>query len=286
VVTTPARLPLTGVPVAAVGRHSAAFAAWATAYVRGEVPLQQAVAQIAHHDEPHVVDAPDLALASPALADLLTDLRARRIDGVRLVLPVPGDPRGLPGPGPFSDAALAAGEAVRVQGGDLLAGPGDGAYGLVPVIVGHGNDVDGRAITVRWRVYSCEPAVADPPGTRRQAEHDLTDALREAASSLVALDVARLDPEQVEALHALRTAGPALTLPPGHPGVGLWIQAERIAAIVDLAATDDGGAYDRVGASARRTVLRELAAAVRRAKTSAINAPLDLPATAPAESPG
>jgi hypothetical protein len=245
------------------------------------VPLQQAVAQIAHDDEPHVVDAPDLALASPGLADLLSDLRAHRIDGVRLVLPVSGDPRGLPGPGPFSDAALAAGEAARVQGGT-----GDSAYGLVPVIVGHGNDIDGRAITVRWRVYACEAAVADPPGTGRQSDHDLTDALRQATSALAALDVARLDPEQVDALRALRTAGSALALPPGHPGAGLWIQADRIAAIVDLAATDDGAAYDRVGATERRTVLRELAAAVRRAKTSAINAPLDVPTGAPADSPG
>ena len=280
-VTTPARLPLTGVPVAAVGRRSAAFAAWATAYVRGQVPLQQAVAEISHDDEPHVVDAPDLVLPGPGLADLLSDLRTRRIDGVRLVLPVPGDPRGLPGPGPFSDAALTTGEAVRVQGGT-----GDGAYGLVPVIAGHGNDIDGRAVTVRWRVYGCEPAVADPPGTGRQSEHDLTDALREATSALAALDVARLDPEQVDALRALRTAGSAMSLPPGHQGAGLWIQAERIAAIVDLAATDDGAAYDRVGASGRRAVLRELAAAVRRAKTSAINAPLDVPTGAPAVSPG
>jgi hypothetical protein len=243
------------------------------------VALEAAVAEIAHHDEPHVVDAPDLVLAAPALADLLTDLRARRIDGVRLVLPVPGDPRGLSGPGPFSDAALATGEAVRVQ-----AESGRATYGLVPVIAGHGNDIDGRATTVRWRVYACEAAVADPPGTGRQAENDLTDVLREATRSLAALDVARLDPEQAEVLRGLRTARSTLTLPPGHPGAGLWIQAERIAAIVDLAATDDGGAYDRVGASERRTVLRELAAAVRRAKTAAINAPLDVPATAPAES--
>jgi hypothetical protein len=267
VVTIPARLPLTGTPVAHVGYRSASLAAWATAYLQGSANAGDVIVAVTGRDEPHVVDG---LVGGVDLAALLTDLRGRGISGLRLVLSVPGDPRGLPGPGPLSDAALLAGEAVRVQGDGI-------AYGLVPTITEHGNALDGRAVTVRWQVFVCAGAAPEPAGTGRQAEHELTDALRVAAATLAALDVARLGPQEATALSRVRSARSAVTLPPGHPGAGLWAQADRLAWIVDLAAADDGAAYDRFGAVKRRGVLRGLAGAVRRAKTAAINGRLDLP---------
>ena len=271
-VTTPARLPLTGTPIADVGRRSAALAVWGTEYVRGRIPLEKAVRAIVGSDFSHVVDGFEpggpSGPGSAGIDALLVELRRSAADGLRLVLPAPGDPRGLPGPGAMGDRALLAGEAVRVQGGSR-------GYGFVPAATEHGNADDGHTVTVRWWAFPGPPASPEPAGTRRQAEHDLTDALRTATSAMSSLDVARLSPEAAAALTQVRHGRPALRMPAGHPGEGLWAQAERLAAIVDLAASDDGAAYDRAGALARREVLRELAAAVRRAKTAAVNARLD-----------
>ena len=50
--------------------------------------------------------------------------------------------------------------------------------------------------------------------------------------------------------------------------MALVAQAERLQAVLDLAALDPvGGAYDRTGMAARREALRPLAVAVRRALT-------------------
>jgi len=267
VVTLSARLPLIGTPTAQVGRHSALLAAWATEFVQGQASLDAVVAALTGRDEQHLVDG--LAGGSDLTA-LLAEVRTAAPAGLRLVLPVPGDPRGLAGPGPFTDAAIAAGEAVRLQ----TDGP---AYGLVPDVTSHGNELDGFTVSVRWQVFTAPGAGPDPAGTRRQAEHELTDALHVATGALAALDVARLAPEAASALSRIRSRRPSIALPPGHPGAGLWARADGLAAIVDLAAANDGAAYDRTSAAERREVLRHLAGAVRRAKTAAINARLDLP---------
>jgi hypothetical protein len=55
--------------------------------------------------------------------------------------------------------------------------------------------------------------------------------------------------------------------------VALLAQAERMQAVLDIAASDPlGGAVDRFGASARTAALRPLATAVRRARVAGYNA--------------
>jgi hypothetical protein len=271
----PDRLPLTGTPPADIGRRSAALAVWGTEYLRGVLSVDQAVERIVGADDLHVVDPIEQTPGESDLGELLEHLEADGVAGLRLALPIAGDPRGLPGPGPMADSALVAGEAVRTT---LEDGSGDRpGYGLVPAVLRQGNDLDGYAITVRWHVYRVPHAAPEPADTRRQAEHELTDALRAATNAMTSLDVARLPPEAAAMLTRIRSAQPALVLPPDHPGAGLWAQAERLAGIVDLAALDDGAAYDRASALARRDVLRELATAVRRARAAAVNARFDLP---------
>jgi hypothetical protein len=269
-VSSPARLPLTGMPVASTGERSALLAAWATACARGAVTVSDAVAAVTGHDEPHVVDAGDVPSleSGDGLAGVLSDLRRRRA-GLRLVLPIPGDPRGLPGPGAFTDAALETGEAVRLQGTDPAG------YGLVPLVTRQGSDMDGYAVLVVWRAFAAEPAGPGPIGSRRAAEQDLHEALRDATAALNRLDVGRLGPAAAAQLAELRDPRRhAVRLPRSHPANGrsLWEQAARLALILDIASSDDGAAVDRAAMLERRELLRRLAAAARQAKVAAVNA--------------
>lgn len=279
--SSPARLPLTGLPVAGTGRRSATLAAWTTAWLGGRAAADDVVDAVTGEDEFHQVEGlPDV----DTLADLLIDLRRRQATGLRLALPVPGDPRQLPGPGPLTDAALAAGEAVIVQTAPTDQRTEQQAYGLVPVVTRHGNDTDGYATIVRWQALPCPPAVPEPPGTLRQAERDLRDALRDASTALARLDVARLSPQAAVALEAMREQSrdgrAPVRLPRAHPTAAqaLLAQADRLAQVLDIAGEDDGNAVDLGTVRQRRDVLRGFAAAVRRARVAAVNSPLDPPA--------
>jgi hypothetical protein len=268
-VTSPARLPLTGLPLAGTGRRSAVLAAWATAHLHGAVSADRALDAVQRDDEPHLVLGLD---AGEDLRAVLAELDDRGAHGLRLVLPVPGDPRGIPAPGPLTARALDAGEAVVVQGSE----PG---YGLVPAVTGHGSDAEGFTTMVTWQAVPCPAPAREPRGTLRQTEHDLADALRTAAAELARLDVASLSPRSAERLAQMRSGPrrPLVALPPSHPVAGrrLLDQAERLAEVVEIASDDDGAAVDVGSARARRESLRALAAVVRRARVVAVNAPLD-----------
>jgi len=177
------------------------------------------------------------------------------------VLPVAGDVRGLPGPAQFRSCALDAGEAV--VGGGL---------GLVPdVVERYPSSVPA---TVVWQAHTVDDPPPDPLSVA-EAQHDLTEAIREAATALSAADVAGWIDDVGDALADARRAGERLDLPPGFPSpaVRLLAQAERLHAVLGLAALDPaGGAIDRDGIAARTDALRSLATAVRRARLAAYNA--------------
>jgi hypothetical protein len=235
------------------------LAAWTTAWLAGEAAYDDVVARVTGDDEPHRVTGLPGTEADVPLGWALPLLRAA--EGVRAVLPAPGDPRGLPGPGPFTQAALAAGEAVLGRG-----------LGLVPRVTEHGTAGD-RTCTVLWTAYEVGEPAPDPL-TVPEAEHELTAATREAASALAALDVARWRPEVADGLARMRR-GSTPDLPPGHDGraVRLLAQADRLAAVLDLAAADaPGGAVTTAEAAARAAALRPLATAARRARQAAYNA--------------
>src|SRR6185312_8346451 len=96
-------------------RRSARFVAWVRAWRAGLVPYDDAAAEIAGDEEHMVADAPG-TWTDVSLAEGISAMSKLHPDEVRLVLPAPGDPRGLPGPGEFSGAALVAGEASSPAG--------------------------------------------------------------------------------------------------------------------------------------------------------------------------
>jgi hypothetical protein len=259
--------------------RSGVFAAWASAWLAGEAAYDDVVAHVTGRDEPHRVtglrSTDGLPDAEAPLGWALTVLRERSAAGVRVVLPVPGDPRGLPlaeppgagvaafGPAAFRPAALEAGEAVVGRG-----------IGLVPVLTEHGSALGSRTTSVLWRAYSIGEPTPDPL-TVAEAEHDLAEALRSAATELAELDVATWRPELAGELARVRRKPIAPDLPPGHDAraVRLLAQADRLAAVLDLAAADEpGGAVTGHAAREREQALRPLAAAVRRARCAAYNA--------------
>jgi hypothetical protein len=151
--------------------------------------------------------------------------------------------------------------------------PGTG-LGLVPEVTRHGSAVGSAVHSVCWRAYPEAGRPAPDPLSVAEAEHDLTAALREAASALAALDAASWRPELAGDLSRARQVGPP-ALPPGYPprAVRLLAQADRLAAVLDIASADaPGGALTARAADARASALLPVRTAVRRARLAAYNA--------------
>src|SRR5512139_1289600 len=102
--------PATGAAILTT-RRSSRFVAWVRAWRAGLVPYDEVVDEVTGDEEHLAADVPGTWTDVP-LREALPVLSKFRPDEIRLVLPAPGDPRGLPGPGPFAGAALLAGEAV------------------------------------------------------------------------------------------------------------------------------------------------------------------------------
>lgn len=189
-------------------------------------------------------------------AQLLSGLRGNGAPTLALALPAPGDVRGLDAGGTFSAAALQAGEAVVIP---------EVGVGVVPTVPAEG--------VLRWTAYR----LAAPPALEHvgigEAEHALTDAIRQSAGALAALDVASERPDAHDALRARLRATPRLDWPQGMPGRSLRVlqRADEVAAILALAHADDPGGALSAGAVARRAeALHPLSAAVRAARRAAV----------------
>src|SRR5688572_21717910 len=92
--------------------RSALLVAWARAWRLGLASYDEVIDETCGSDEPHDVTGLPGRLQPQPLAEALSALARTSPDDLRLVLPTPGDPRGLPGPGPFTAAALLAGEGA------------------------------------------------------------------------------------------------------------------------------------------------------------------------------
>lgn len=228
------------------------------AWLQGEIGPDEVVDAVTQDDAPHVVSG--LGLDVVPLRDVLAIWRREAVS-VRLVLPVPGDVRGVPGPAEFRSAAIDAGEAVC-----------GGSLGIVPEVTEH--YPSSAPPSVVWEAFVVEPVPTDYVALA-DVQYELTTAIRDAATALTAADVAGGAADIADALHDARRAGESLNLPPNFPSraVALLAQAERMQAVLELA-TDDpaGGAVDRFGMSARDSALRPLAMAVRRARLAGYNA--------------
>ncbi|WP_433299343.1 hypothetical protein ACQPZQ_24460 [Pseudonocardia sp. CA-142604] len=248
---------------------SATFTVWTSAWLAGAAAPDDVLDALAPWADAHDVQAADAdtarvtALSSPgepvsSVTFLLAALRRSAPRGpARLVLPVPGDARGLPRPGPFSQQAMSAGEGV------LFAEAG---LGIVPTSVADG--------VLRWTVY---PVVDPGPPPEfvalNQAERELRDQVRQSASVLTSLGVARHRPGVREEIAAALRARPTSLWPAGMPGQPLRVlqHADEVEAILAAASVDEpGGALSASAATARREALRPIETAVRVARRAAV----------------
>jgi hypothetical protein len=246
-------------------RRSTRFAAWVRAWRAGLVPFDELPGEIAAGEEHLVADAPGTWTDVP-LEQALPVFAKLHPDDIRLVLPAPGDPRGLPGPGDLTGAALLAGEAVLTP-----------AFGVVPEVRKHTSGSGMEFETVLWRVI---PAPEHRPGFQpgpAEAETALATALAEATNELARLDIAQWRPELAGALQELRRPESTATLPPGFDPRSrrLFARASVLDRVLVLAESNaPGGAVNGYEAQQRDAALRPLTTACRQALVAACNAPL------------
>jgi hypothetical protein len=247
-------------------RRSTRFASWTRAWRAGLVPYDDLPEAIALDEEHLVADAPGTWTEVP-LREALSVLAKLHPSDIRVVLPAPGDPLGLPGPGQFSGAALLAGEGVVA-----------GNLGFVPEVREYTSGSGDVFATVVWRVYDVPGGQATTIGpSPSEAEADLNAALLEATTALTRLDVAQWRPELAGALAALRRPDSSSELPPGYDQRARRLFARAITLDGVLSLADEsapGGAVNSYEARTRDEMLRPLATACRRALAAACNAPL------------
>jgi hypothetical protein len=255
--------------VTAPRRRSARFVAWARAWRAGTVSYDDVADETAGDEEHLVADAPGAWTDIP-LREAIGALSKLHPDEIRLVLPATGDPRGLPGPGPFSAAALDVGEGVVA-----------GRLGLVPRVRTHVSGSGDSFEIVVWQAYALPdtPNIGAGEPTASEAEADLSAALAEATAALTRLDVAAWRPELAGSLAALRRPENGSDLPPGFSARArrLFARASVLDRVLSLAgAVAPGGAINGFEAQQRDAALRPLMVACRRALAAACNSPLEL----------
>ncbi|MGY2066560.1 hypothetical protein [Blastococcus sp. SYSU DS0619] len=233
------------------------LAVWSTAWLSGRTSYDEALDSLTGAHAHLVTGMPGEPGAVP-LGAALTALRGLGEQRLRLVLPVPGDVRGLPAVPGLAPAALEAGQAAVGDRVVLVPRPG-------PEVV-------------TWTAFPLDGAAPPPPpveGTLRAASGALDLAVGDAARTLVGLDLARWHPEVPALLADLARPKPAPGLPFDHDPLALSVlgRAQRLAAVLDLASTDaPGAAVTRGQAAARDAALRPLSDAVREAVVAAYNA--------------
>jgi hypothetical protein len=234
------------------------FAVWATAWLAGRTSYDEALDALLGSCAHRVVGLPGTDDEAVPLGWALTALRGAGERRFRLVLPVPGDVRGLPRVAGLAAAALESGQAAV---GERLA--------LVPEALG--------PEAVAWTVFPLDGAPPAPPpveGSLHAVAGELDLAVADAARTLADLDLARWHPEVPALLAGLAKNTPAPGLPADHEPLALAVlgRARRLAAVLDLALADaPGGAVNHAQAAARDDALRPLATAVREATVAAYN---------------
>jgi len=180
-------------------------------------------------------------------AALLPLLRAG--GDAELLLPYPGDLRGLPTSGELTIAALDAGAAVTLTGSSLA---------VVPVN-GH------------WRVFGNH---ARHPADGVPEAHDrLDDEVARATRNLTAMDVARQSEGARERVRQLMLAE-AVATPPAMPRIASSLLATSISlqALLTVADSHDTNAVNLYQMAAVDDALQPLAIAIREARRAAVAA--------------
>lgn len=206
---------------------------------------------------------------------------AIRSPAIGVVLPVPGDVRGLVPGTQFAHDALAAGEAVVVRTAD-----GD-AVGLVPAFESTSDGVDGETgesadidYVLSWSVYSVADRpvadVVDPGADLGEAEYALRSAVRTAAEALNGLELAGVGEADPRALVGeVLAANDHHRLPDHTPprATRVLSTAAHVDAIITVSAgLTPIGMQSASEARIADGALRPLASVVRTARAAAISA--------------
>ena len=234
------------------------LAVWATAWLTGRASYDDALDALTGETAHLVAGLPGTDETVP-LGSALIALRGLGERRFQLVLPVPGDVRGLPVVPGLVPLALEAGQAAV---GSRLA--------FVPEPLG--------PEVVQWTAFPLDgaPPVAPPvEGSLRAVSGSLDLAVGDVARTLSGLDVARWNPEVPALLAGLGKTAPAPALPDDHDPLAVSVlgRAQRLAAVLDLALADaPGAAVNHAQAARRDDALRPLSHAVRTAIAAAFNA--------------
>lgn len=197
---------------------------------------------------------------------------------IGVLMPVPGDVRGLPPGTQFQLDALSVGEAVVV-------GPVNGeGVGLVPVFEcggdfddeGFDGEIDLADVTLSWSVYSIPAFVASDQMDLGEAEYALKSAIRTATEALAGLELADSGGADPRALvEEVMAAGSLHGVPEHAPSraVRVLSSATQVDAIITVSTGPVPiGTHSASEARIADTALRPLASVVRSARAAAVSA--------------
>ena len=182
---------------------------------------------------------------------------------LRLVLPVPGDVRGLPAGTAFASDSVETGEGL------LIGVPGTEGTGLIPYWIDQN--------TLQWTVYSVPvPPATGPDMSLGEAEYAMREAVRDAADALASLHTTGLgggedDPRQL--VEAELAAYSRHSYPDCVPlrAKRILDTADHVAAILTVAQREPASAPTSTSAAtAQESLLRPLWDALRSARLIAI----------------
>ncbi len=200
-----------------------------------------------------------------ALLKLIREAMAPAGAQLRLVLPAPGDVRGLP-----VGTAFAA-DAVEAEEGLLIGLPGGEGTGLIP----HWDDDE----TLQWTVYSVVlPPDPGPEMSLGEAEYTMREAVRDAADALASLHTTAVgdgDDDPREMVSDLLAAYSRHAYPDSIPlrAKRILDTADHVAAILTVAQHQPASSPTSASAAdAHESLLRPLWSTLRGARLTAVNA--------------
>lgn len=242
-------MPLTSTTGSAPPLAAVSFALWANAVVDGRTSLDEAAAAIGGGRQHRVIGAPGDPDPVP-LTVALGRLRAAGARAFGVALPVPGDPLGLSGPRAYSEAAVAAGQAVVVPHLRL---------GLVPM--SSGGEV---ASAVLWTAFVDLPDAPVPDGVAA-ASRSLRETVLEAAGALAELDAPTTPAAEPRTPAGHRSTPPGLD-PRAHH---LLVRAEGLLTAIQAGLADQSVTASATLDARRRRALVPVERAARRAIVAA-----------------
>ncbi|MFG1795156.1 hypothetical protein [Nocardia sp. NPDC049149] len=202
-----------------------------------------------------------------ALLKVIREAMAQPGAQLRLVLPVPGDVRGLP-----IGTAFAA-DAIAAEEGLLIGVPGAEGTGLIPLWT----DDD----TLQWAVYSTPiPPTPGPDMSLGEAEYAMREAVRDAADALMQLhttSVGSADSDPRELIEAELADYSRHDYPGSIPlrAKRILDSADHVAAILTVAQREPASSPTSASAiGAQESLLKPLWDAIRAARLAAIHAPV------------